>query len=50
MKLSSKSKPRIVNYVSREEMEALRERALKDGLRTPSQIVGRWFRQKLASK
>lgn len=50
MKKSSSSKPRVVNYVSRDEMEALRVAARKAGLRTPSQVVGVWFRQKLAAQ
>jgi hypothetical protein len=50
MKTSSVSKPRIVNYVTKEEMTALRKAAQAAGLRTPSQIVGAWMRQKLAGK
>lgn len=50
MKIASKTKPRIVNYVSSEEMKALKVAARNAGLRTPSQIVGAWFRQKLANQ
>ena len=50
MKISSKTKPRIVAYVSPEEMKALRRRAARIGLRTPHQVVGMWIRQHLAAK
>lgn len=50
MKLSSQTKPRVVNYVSLQEMDALRAKARAAGLRTPSQIVGVWLRQNLAKK
>lgn len=49
MKQSSLSKPRVVNYVSTEEMNLLRKAAKAAGLRTPSQIVGMWLRQKIAT-
>lgn len=50
MRLFSKTKPRVVNYVSPEEMDLLRIAARKAGLKTPSQIVGTWLRQKLTAK
>ena len=48
MKISSKTKPRIVAYVTPEEMKALKLRAAQIGLRTPHQVVGMWIRQNLA--
>jgi len=47
MKITSKTKSRIVNYVSPEELNALRRAAQTAGLRTPSQVVGTWIRQHL---
>lgn len=47
MKNNSQTKPRIVNYVTTEEMLKLRSAAKAAGLKTPSQIVGAWMRQHL---
>jgi len=49
MKITSKTKPRVVNYVSPSELVALKTHARSIGLRTPSQIVGLWMRQNLAA-
>ncbi len=48
MNKSPEQKTRVVNYVSERERRKLAAAAKKAGLRTPSQIVGVWFRQKIA--
>ena len=47
MKINSKTKPRVVNYVTPEELAALKKAAESIGLRTPHQVVGMWIRQHL---
>ena len=47
MKLYSKQKPRLVIYVSSDEMKALKKAATTACLRTPHQIAGQWIRQRL---
>lgn len=49
MKIDSKPKPRVVIYVSPEELHALRKHAMAAGLTTAPQLVAQWVRQRLGS-
>jgi hypothetical protein len=47
-KISSATKPRLVVYLTNEEMAKAKREAKKNFLRTPHQLAGQWFREKLS--
>lgn len=49
MKHNSPTKPRVVNYVTPEELKKIKSAAQQAGLRTPAQVTGMWIRQKIAA-
>lgn len=50
MKIASKTKPRLVVWVSEEELAAAKTMARKDGLRTPHAWLAALMRRALAKK
>lgn len=48
-KICSATKPRLVIYISEQEMSQMKARAKATGLKTPHQWAGMILRQKLAA-